>query len=131
MHALLLIPSLLFAGPRAPDAGTLPTLADAEPQVVVRAHLRAFVKEADAVALEAVLQKAAAQLHTRLRRFDACDADDVGQQLARQVALNLQEKHAHRFPLDAERLRRQAIEAEAFKLETFVATGVFPKRYFG
>lgn len=35
------------------------------------------------------------------------------------------------FPVDAERIRRQAIQWEAFRLERYVSSGVFPKTYFG
>ncbi len=112
-------------------AGPPLTLADAEPEVVMKAQLRSFVKEADAVALEASLKKTAAALHSKLRRVDTCEADDVVLQLTRLVSENLQQKQQGQFKLDASRIRRQVIEAEAFKLETFVATGVFPKRYFG
>ena len=122
MHLLLLIN--LFALPPA-------TLADAEPKVVVQQHLRTFVSEPEALSLEADLAKAAAALHTRVKKTDRCDADDVELLLTRLVAENLQQKHAQHFPLDAARIRRQVIAAEAFKVETFVSTGVFPKRYFG
>jgi hypothetical protein len=120
------------ARPPAPvDERALATLADAEPALVLQQRLRAYVPEPTAVALEDHLRRTATALHARLRRVEACDADDVTLQLTRHVAANLVEKHRAGFPLDAERLRRQVIEAEAFKLETFVATGVYPKRYFG
>jgi len=35
------------------------------------------------------------------------------------------------FPVDAERIRRQAIQWEAFRMERYVSSGVFPKTYFG
>lgn len=111
---LLLFPLLAF-----------PALADA------RSELRSFVKEDEALSLEAHLKKTATALHAKLRRVDSCDADQVVSQLTRLVEENLRLKRADRFPLDASRIRRQVIEAEAFKLEAFVATGVFPKRYFG
>ena len=97
----------------------------------VGAELRAFVDEADARALEATLQKTATALHAKLKRVDGCEPGAVTSQLSRLVAENLQGKRAQKFPLDATQVRRQVIEAEAFKLEAFVATGVFPRRYFG
>ncbi|MDP1822210.1 MAG: hypothetical protein Q8L48_03180 [Archangium sp.] len=97
----------------------------------VGAELRKVVKEEDARALEVTLQKTAAALHAKLKRVDACDAGEVTSQLSRLVAENLAGKRAQKFPLDATQVRRQVIEAEAFKLEAFVATGVFPRRYFG
>jgi hypothetical protein len=36
-----------------------------------------------------------------------------------------------RFPVDAERIRRQAIRWERFRVEAYVGSGVFPKTYFG
>jgi hypothetical protein len=85
--------------------------------------LRTFVKEGEALALEAELRKTAAALHSKLKRVDACELEDVSSQLSRLVAENLQQKHDQHFPLDAARIRRQVIGAEAFKLETFIATG--------
>jgi Tfp pilus assembly protein PilE len=93
--------------------------------------LRAFVKDPDAKALEAALKKTAASLHRKLQKVDACEAAAVTSRLEELVAENLTQKKAQGFTLDATRIRRQVIEAEAFKLETFIATGVFPKRYFG
>ncbi len=77
------------------------------------------------------LEKTAAALHKRLSKIDTCDATQVTSRLTQLVAENLAQKHAAGFRLDDTRIRRQVIEAEAFKLETFVTAGVFPKRYFG
>jgi hypothetical protein len=51
--------------------------------------------------------------------------------LAENVALNLREKHAQAFPLSVDDVRRRVIDYERFKLDTFLSSGVFPKRYFG
>lgn len=99
--------------------------------VIAASDFRGFVNEADAQALEASLKKTSAALHAKLSKVDTCDAKAVTSTLTRLVSENLAEKKRLGFTLDATRLRRQVIEAEAFKLETFVATGVFPKRYFG
>jgi len=118
--------------PEATDAGpVLATLATDEPAVVIAQHLRALVSEADARDLEAHLAKTAHELHTRLARVAPCEPDAVLLTLSSFVAENLQQKHTAKFPLDSARLRRQVIDAEAWKLETFVATGVYPRRYFG
>jgi hypothetical protein len=115
-----------------PDAGpALATLATDEPAVVIAQHLRAFVSEAEAKELEAHLAKTAKALHAKLKRVAPCEEDEVLLTLSAFVAENLQGKHAAKFPLDAARIRRQVIDAEAWKLETFVATGVYPRRYFG
>jgi hypothetical protein len=112
VHALLLVTSLVAASPLHPS-------------------LRDFVTEPEALGLEADLAKAARALQARATKVERCEEKDVASLLTRLVAENLAQKHALHFPLDAARLRRQVIQAEAFKVETFVATGVFPKRYFG
>jgi hypothetical protein len=112
VHALLLVTTLMAASP-------------------VHPRLRDFVTEPEALALEADLAKAATALQARVSKVETCSTRDVSQLLSRLVAENLEQKHAMHFPLDAARIRRQVIGAEAFKVETFVSTGVFPKRYFG
>lgn len=132
-------PTVIDAGtptPPAPvivDAGPPPlaTLATDEPSVVIAQHLRAFVTEKEALELEAHLAKTATALHAKLKKIDKCEADEVLLTLSSFVAENLQQKYTARFPLDGPRIKRQIIDAEAWKLETFVATGVYPRRYFG
>ncbi len=95
------------------------------------APFRTFVQEPAARALEDHLARTAVALHQKLSKVDTCDAKQVSSRLSQLVADNLEQKHTAGFLLDAARIRRQVIEAEAFKLETFVTAGVFPKRYFG
>jgi hypothetical protein len=118
---------------KPPDAGArLPTLADAEPEEVASALLTAFAADADAgAALEARLTATGRALQKKLDHVERCEQADVSRELARQVAKNLEDKRAQRFPMELRRLERQVIDFEAFRFETFVATGVFPKRYFG
>lgn len=47
------------------------------------------------------------------------------------VERNLAEKAALGLELDARTVERTVVEYEAFKLDTFLSSGVFPKRYFG
>ncbi len=120
------------APPAPVDSGsTLATLATDEPSIVIAQHLRAFVTEAEATQLEAHLAQTAKELHVRLSRVGTCEGEEVLLSLSSFIAENLQQKHASKFPLDVARIRRQVIDAEAWKLETFVATGVYPRRYFG
>lgn len=95
------------------------------------AQFRHFVKEPAALVLDSELAKASAALHKRLEKVATCDATQVTSRLSHLVAENLEQKYAAGFLIDDTRIRRQVIDAEAFKLATFVTSGVFPKRYFG
>ena len=56
-----------------------------------------------------------------------------GQVLVRNVVANLTAKQdaSPPFELSVDAIERQVIGYEAFKLESYVTSGVFPKRYFG
>jgi hypothetical protein len=55
----------------------------------------------------------------------------LGEQLLQQMAHNLQDKARASLVMDAERIRRAVLGYETFKLESYVTSGVFPKRYLG
>lgn len=57
----------------------------------------------------------------------------AGDVLVRNVVANLEGKRGASppFELTADAIEHQVIGYEAFKLESYVASGVFPKRYFG
>ena len=74
-------------------------------------------------------QPVAAELTRHLA--EVAIAPGMAAQLERLVAANLDEKRRLGVVLDAAQVRRQVIDYEAFKLTTFIDTGVFPKRYFG
>jgi hypothetical protein len=92
--------------------------------------LHALLK--DRVAEQAALTRLGQEakgLEARLSRLQRAPA--MAGTLEREVTQNLALKVAAGFPLTATQLERQVIDYEAFKVETFVKTGVFPKRYFG
>ena len=96
-----------------------------------------FVDSEAASRLEARLDGAAAELATRLRAVGDAPDGDVGLLLRDRVRANLVAKAelagpgGEAFPLDEEDIRRTVIDYEAFKIEAYVTSGVFPKRYFG
>ena len=109
--------------------------AAAAPLDEVSASLDSLVSAPERAALVAHLDESAAALSARLNAVGPADPRRVAEILDEQVARNLAEKLALRdagaLTLDAARLRRTVLDYEAFKLETYVRSGVFPKRYFG
>jgi hypothetical protein len=73
----------------------------------------------------------------KLARATHSSPEQVQKFLLAQVHQNLSDKAALKgpsgeaFTLTADELQREVLDYEAFKLETFVSSGVFPKRYFG
>ncbi len=95
-----------------------------------------FVRDgAEVAALEGELERVALDLAERLAAHGTADPDRVREILGEQVNNRLSswvaKDHEQALPADAERIRRQAIEWEAFRLESYVSSGVFPKTYFG
>ncbi|MHB8877690.1 MAG: hypothetical protein ACYC8T_28700 [Myxococcaceae bacterium] len=88
--------------------------------------IRAFVR--DPAAAKGVL----AHLDTVLQDHAGSDPR-LRAALMREVTANLGKKRAlgPAFTLSPGELERTVIDYEAFKLRTFAASGVFPKRYFG
>jgi hypothetical protein len=120
---MLALSLLLFAAPAPLDAaGACPAIAH-------------FVKdEARADALVEELVRSAAAAEKRLSRLGP--ADGTANAIVRHVIDNLAEKQARDragppLPMTADEIARTVIAYEAFKLERFVTSGVFPKRYFG
>jgi len=108
------------------------TLADAPAEAVLRADLHELLGAPDAEArLVRQLETSSRQLRDRLVRVAPVSHGDLLAQLTRLVAENLEAKRGLGLTYDERRISRQIIDYEVFKLETFVATGVFPKRYFG
>jgi hypothetical protein len=91
-----------------------------------------FVDEAEARVLDAALKDASKKLDARMDALTPTlsrrERETRGA-LERFVTENLAGKKGWGY--DAARIRKQIIDAEAFKLEAYIATGVFPKRYFG
>ncbi|MBS2032291.1 MAG: hypothetical protein JST54_30605 [Deltaproteobacteria bacterium] len=117
------------------DAGR-PTLADSEPDAVIAADLRAFVNDGSAEA--ALLKHLKQSARATAKKLDGLGAKstDIDDALRLQIAQNLEDKRALAtdgglFPMTASEIEREVIDYEAFKLETYVRSGVFPKRYFG
>ncbi len=93
---------------------------------------RDFVNESEARLLDTALRDASSRLDAKMETLTPTLSRrerETGARLSELVRENLESKKG--WPLDAARIRKQIIEAEAFKLETYIATGVFPKRYFG
>ena len=124
--ALALTIALLGTGV-SPAAGETP--ADTAPLP----ELRAYLGPGDHADLRAELDRLAAGVADRVGRERAAIRD----LLAREVAVNLRAKQALRSPddrgfaLTSGDIRRTVLGYEAFKLETYLGSGVFPKRYFG
>lgn len=81
------------------------------------------------------LDQAAAELTRRLSTHGDADPARVKALLEEHVTARLSGWYTkdleQDLPVDAERIRRQAIAWEAFRLERYVSSGVFPKTYFG
>jgi len=117
--------ALLFVGPGAVDPPPVDPLA---------AAVRAFVADAAfAGELRGRIEAHAARLAPALTAEPAA----LEALLTAQVVANLQAKASlatpggERFPMSADDVRRTVVDYEAFKLGSYVTSGVFPKRYFG
>ena len=104
----------------------------------VRADVLFFVGSAGtADAIVADLRRETEAAATRLAAHAPKRSDEIRRALLREVAANLRAKHAlvgpkgESFPVSTREIRETVIRYETFKAETFVASGVFPKRYFG
>lgn len=98
----------------------------------------AFVKEpAERTRLHAKLTETARATAARLVRLSGHPKARIEGLFYSLVRRNLEQKvqmgneAGHPFTLSAGELERTVIEFEAFRLESFVTSGVFPKRYFG
>ena len=102
---------------------------------MVSASLDQLVSAPERDQLMVHLSEDAAALTSRLQAVGPADPRRVTEILSEQISRNLGEKvvlhDEGTLTLDAERLRRTVIDYEAFKFETYVSAGVFPKRYFG
>ena len=76
-------------------------------------------------------------LTPRLAAVGPASEEQVRFLLIEQVVANLERKraavgpHGESFPLTEDEIRSTVIEYEAYKIESYVTSGVFPKRYFG
>ncbi len=86
-------------------------------------------------ALERRLDENAVDLAERLAAHGGAPPERVRELLERQVdsrlAVWVDKDRQQDLPVDAERIRRQVLDWEAFKLERYVSSGVFPKTWFG
>jgi hypothetical protein len=97
---------------------------------VLREALQLHVQ--DEASLEGLLREAEAAGREVERRLQAVGpTDGLAEQLWLQMAHNLHEKARGKLAMDAERIRRAVLGYESFKLESYVTSGVFPKRYLG
>ncbi len=122
-------PSALSAElePTPEPAPRVETLEEALGLFIGDAALEAgLLLELDAEA-QALAERLAAHGPADPERVRAMLRGQVEQRLLSWVARDRQQP----FPVDAERIRRQAIQWEAFRLASYVSSGVFPKTYFG
>ena len=105
---------------------------------MVAADLDAFLQNPrEKKALLAELARLAQKTAADLAGIPGPKPGAISEELWRQVAQNLEAKRAlpkvggRTFPLTADEIRRTVFGYEAFRLETYVTAGVFPKRYFG
>lgn len=110
----------------------------AAPENGLGERIATLIGDEQAVArLVSAFQSQADQLSKHLIALDQnATRENVGGILRRNVLRNLDEKIRMRtidpvYSLSENDLERTVIGYEAFKLETFVTAGVFPKRYFG
>jgi hypothetical protein len=93
-------------------------------------ELRAFVPDpGERAAVEAILQGAVQRAFPSDASLRQQVLENVARNLADKLALPPQDGHA--FTLSSTALVRQVFGYEIFKLQTFLSSGVFPKRYFG
>src|SRR5947208_771697 len=101
-------------------------------------EIAAFVP--DRVAQERLIEHLAVISSSAALRMAATgdgDRSAIRARIAAAVAENLAEKRAlppvdgKTFPLSSKEIERTVIDYECWKAETFVTSGVFPKRYFG
>jgi hypothetical protein len=128
---LLTAACVCAARPPPPDAGSPAALDAGSNQPNPRQVIDDTFKALDAGALHGSLEQAATQLQASLASVQPLTLAAVTEVLERHVANNLEAKRLAGLPLQVERVRREVIEYEAFKVEAFVKSGVFPKRYFG
>jgi hypothetical protein len=133
----LLLIACLAAREREPPLEAPPpeALAPPPPETLDDA-LRHFLDDpAEAAALRAELAVEAEALAGRLSEHGPAEPERVRGILEQQVEARLYSwvaKDQHQpLPVDAERIRRQAIQWESWRLERYVSSGVFPKTYFG
>lgn len=103
-----------------------------------RIDVRFFVSSAGtADAIVAELDREASAAAKRLSSVAPERREAIRRRIVGNVVANLREKQAlvsrsgEPFPLTAAGIRETVIAYEVFKAETFVSSGVFPKRYFG
>lgn len=116
----------------APEAEVQPP----PPPADLEEALGHFVDDpAEVGALQAELAAEAVALAQRLSSHGDADPQRVASILEQQVEARLftwvaKDRHQP-LPVDADRIRRQAIQWESWRLERYVSSGVFPKTYFG
>jgi len=105
-------------------------LAGAAPIDDVRESLGHYVAdEAAADRLVNQLQLQAAASEKRLAKVGP--SAGVADQIVTNAALNLRAKEHAGLPMTQTEIERTVFGYEAFKMEAYVTSGVFPKRYFG
>lgn len=110
-----------------PPVASPPALV--EPADPLAAQLRAWVSEAEAQRLRQHLRAQTEAAGARLRDVGAtAGLDDA---IADQVRVRLMDLTARHLTLSAGDLERRVLDFEVFKAETFVRSGVYPRRYFG
>ncbi len=78
-----------------------------------------------------------ASLTPRLAEIGPATEEQVRTLLVEQVTANLEAKrdangpHGESFPMTEDEIRTTVIDYEAYKIEAYVTSGVFPKKYFG
>ncbi len=113
--------------------------ARADPtEISLDASLQAFVGDDEAVdRLLTAVDDTARDLTPRLAAVGPATEDQVTWLLRDRVLDNLEHKQGlgqqrgRGFAMDEDEIRRTVIGYEAFKIEAYVTSGVFPKRYFG
>lgn len=131
-----LLPTLLLAA-----AGCAKAAADTQPATMydrAAAAIGGYIAaEEPRTELLAHLSRTAGDVADRLAKLDAGSHGSIQSLLYANVAANVEAKLADEnadgmpLPLTTDELRRTVIDYEAFKLENYVRSGVFPKRYFG
>ncbi|MFH1467197.1 MAG: hypothetical protein ABIO70_22625 [Pseudomonadota bacterium] len=86
---------------------------------------------AQRAALAAQLEADAGALAEDLSAHGPADPAQVRAVFEELVTARLSSWATHGLPVDATRLRRQALDWERFRLARYVSSGVFPKTYFG
>jgi hypothetical protein len=121
--------------PTAPPPEPPPPVEQPPPEDLEGAMAHFLDDPAVVASLQAELDAEAEALAQRLAAHGPADPARVASLLEQQVEARLfdwvAKDRSQPLPVDAERIRRQAIQWESWRLERYVSAGVFPKTYFG